>query len=117
MLRLTAQAFGVPAEGADKAVLLGRIESFLHEQARSGRRSLLIVDEAQNLPISALEELRMLSNFQLGGHALLQIFLLGQPEFRDTLHDSPALEQLRQQVIAPHHLYPLTASETDPDRT
>src|SRR3546814_7547947 len=73
MLRLTAQAFGVPAEGADKAVLLGRIESFLHEQARSGRRSLLIVDEAQNLPISALEELRMLSNFQLGGHALLQI--------------------------------------------
>src|SRR3546814_2153164 len=69
MLRLTAQAFGVPAEGADKAVLLGRIESFLHEQARSGRRSLLIVDEAQNLPISALEELRMLSNFKLGGHA------------------------------------------------
>src|SRR3546814_221690 len=48
MLRLTAQAFGVPAEGADKAVLLGRIESFLHEQARSGRRSLLIVDEARS---------------------------------------------------------------------
>src|SRR3546814_19177479 len=66
MLRLTAQAFGVPADGADKAVLLGRIESFLPEQARSGRRSLLFVDEAQNLPISALAELRMLSTFQLG---------------------------------------------------
>lgn len=114
MLRLAAQAFGVPAEGADKAILLGRIEAFLHEQARSGRRSLLIVDEAQNLPISALEELRMLSNFQLGGQALLQIFLLGQPEFRDTLRSSPALEQLRQRVIATHHLEPMMANETEP---
>src|SRR3546814_11720236 len=95
MLRLTAQAFGVPAEGADKAVLLGRIESFLHEQARSGRRSLLIVDEAQNLPISALEVLRMLSNFQLGGHALLQIFFLGQQDFRDTFSATAAREQPR----------------------
>src|SRR3546814_12880500 len=66
------------------------------------------------LPISALEELRMLSNFQLGGHALLQIFLLGQPEFRDTLRASPALEQLRQRVIATHHLDPMMASETEP---
>ena len=114
MLRLAAQAFGVSAEGADKAMLLGRIETWLHEQARSGRRSLLIVDEAQNLPISALEELRMLSNFQLGGQALLQIFLLGQPEFRDTLRTSPALEQLRQRVIASHHLDPMMANETEP---
>ena len=114
MLRLAAQAFGVSNDGADKAVLLGRIETWLHEQARSGRRSLLIVDEAQNLPISALEELRMLSNFQLGGQALLQIFLLGQPEFRDTLRTSPALEQLRQRVIATHHLDPMMANETEP---
>jgi putative secretion ATPase (PEP-CTERM system associated) len=114
MLRLAAQAFGVSIDGADKAVLLGRIETWLHEQARSGRRSLLIVDEAQNLPISALEELRMLSNFQLGGQALLQIFLLGQPEFRDTLRTSPALEQLRQRVIATHHLDPMMANETEP---
>src|SRR3546814_7790686 len=109
MLRLTAQAFGVPAEGADKAVLLGRIESFLHEQARSGRRSLLNVDEAQNLPISALEELRMLSNFQLGGHALLQILLLGQPEFRAPLRASPAHESLRKRVIDTHHFGPMLA--------
>lgn len=114
MLRLAAQAFGIPTEGADKAILLGRIETFLHEQARSGLRSLLIVDEAQNLPISALEELRMLSNFQLGGQALLQIFLLGQPEFRDTLRSSSALEQLRQRVIATHHLEPMMANETEP---
>ncbi|MBB4642112.1 XrtA/PEP-CTERM system-associated ATPase [Rhizorhapis suberifaciens] len=114
MLRLAAQAFGVAAEGADKAMLLGRIETWLHEQARSGRRSLLIVDEAQNLPISALEELRMLSNFQLGGQALLQIFLLGQPEFRETLRTSPALEQLRQRVIATHHLDPMMPNEVEP---
>lgn len=114
MLRLAAQAFGLPADGADKAALLGRIETWLHEQARSGRRSLLIVDEAQNLPISALEELRMLSNFQLGGQALLQIFLLGQPEFRETLKTSSALEQLRQRVIATHHLDPMMPNEIEP---
>lgn len=114
ILRLAAQAFGVSVDGADKAVLLGRIEAWLHERARSGRRSLLIVDEAQNLPISALEELRMLSNFQLGGQALLQIFLLGQPEFRDTLRISPALEQLRQRVIATHHLDPIMPNEVEP---
>src|SRR3546814_19417056 len=56
----------------------------------------------------------MRSNFQLGRHALLQIFLLGQPEFRDTLRASPALEQLRQRVIATHHLDPMMASETAP---
>jgi type II secretory pathway predicted ATPase ExeA len=56
---------------------------------------LIIVDEAQNLPVSALEELRMLSNFQLAGRALVQILLLGQPEFRDRIA-APGLEQLRQ---------------------
>jgi len=114
MLRLTAQAFGIPSDGAPKALLLQQIEAWLHAQARAGRRTLLIVDEAQNLPVSALEELRMLSNFQLGGQALLQIFLLGQPEFRDMLARAPELEQLRQRVIATHHLDPMMASETQP---
>ncbi len=113
MLRLAAQSFGVAIDGAPKAQLLQRIEAFLHAQARAGRRSLLIVDEAQNLPVSALEELRMLSNFQLGGQSLLQIFLLGQPEFRDLLK-SPELEQLRQRVIATHHLEPMMANEIEP---
>ena len=113
MLRLAAQSFGVAIDAAPKAQLLQRIEAFLHGQARAGRRTLLIVDEAQNLPISALEELRMLSNFQLGGQSLLQIFLLGQPEFRDLLK-SPELEQLRQRVIATHHLEPMMASEVEP---
>src|SRR5690606_16928565 len=74
MLRLAAQGFGIAADGVAKAQLLQRIEQYLHQQARAGRRTLLIVDEAQNLPVSALEELRMLSNFQLGGQSLLQIF-------------------------------------------
>ncbi|WP_336972598.1 XrtA/PEP-CTERM system-associated ATPase [Sphingobium aromaticiconvertens] len=113
MLRLAAQSFGLSADGAPKAQLLQRIEGFLHAQARAGRRSLLIVDEAQNLAVSAIEELRMLSNFQLGGQSLLQIFLLGQPEFRDLLK-SPELEQLRQRVIATHHLDPMMASEIEP---
>jgi general secretion pathway protein A len=75
---------------------------------------LLVVDEAQNLSIDALEELRMLSNFQLGSSALLQVFLLGQPEFRDLVRDAPELEQLRQRVIATHHLEAMEASEVEP---
>lgn len=113
MLRLIAQSFGLVDEALPKAMLLQRIEAFLHGQARKGLRTLLIVDEAQNLPISAIEELRMLSNFQLGGQALLQIFLLGQPEFRAMLN-SPELEQLRQRVIATHHLDPMMESEIGP---
>ncbi|CAN5192320.1 hypothetical protein BH11PSE5_BH11PSE5_33010 [soil metagenome] len=113
ILRLAAQSFGLSAEGQTKAQLLQRIEAFLHAQARAGKRSLLIVDEAQNLAISAIEELRMLSNFQLGGQALLQIFMLGQPEFRALLK-SPELEQLRQRVIATHHLEPMLESEIEP---
>ncbi|MEQ1539583.1 MAG: AAA family ATPase, partial [Sphingorhabdus sp.] len=75
---------------------------------------LLVVDEAQNLAVDALEELRMLSNFQLGSSALLQIFLLGQPEFRDLVQSSPSLEQLRQRVIATHHLDAMDADEVEP---
>ncbi|MFM9978545.1 MAG: XrtA/PEP-CTERM system-associated ATPase [Sphingomonadaceae bacterium] len=114
MLRLAAQAFGLATEGAEKAQLLGRVESYLADTARSGRKTLLIVDEAQNLPISAIEELRMLSNFQAGGASLLQILLLGQPEFRDRLNTADTLEQVRQRVIATHHLAPMTVDETMP---
>ncbi|KRB81278.1 hypothetical protein ASE00_14890 [Sphingomonas sp. Root710] len=113
ILRIVALALGVATDVAAKGQLLARIERFLHEQARGGKRTLLIVDEAQNLPISALEELRMLSNFQFGGQALLQIFLLGQPEFRDALAQ-PRFEQLRQRVIATHHLTAMNPDEAAP---
>ena len=114
IVHVIAQAFGLMIEGHDKATALGAIEAFLHDEARAGRRCLLVVDEAQNLEIEALEELRMLSNFQLGSHPLLQTLLLGQPEFRDTLQASPRLEQLRQRVIASHHLDAMDAGEVQP---
>ena len=114
LLQLIAEQFGLDWEGLGKAELLSFIEQYLREEARAGRRTLLIVDEGQNLPIAALEELRMLSNFQLGGHSLLQIFLLGQPEFRATLFQSASLEQLRQRVIATHHLDPMEPEEVEP---
>ena len=114
LLRIVATDLGVNPAGLEKAQLLTAIERGLHAVARTGRRTLLIVDEAQALPKSALEELRMLSNFQAGGHALLQIVLLGQPEFRDALHGSEGLEQLRQRVIAIHHLDPMTPDEVAP---
>ena len=104
LVHVVAQAFGLSVQGHDKASALAAIEGFLHDEARAGRRCLLVVDESQNLSIAALEELRMLSNFQLGAHPLLQTLLLGQPEFRDVLAEHPGLEQLRQRVIAKHHL-------------
>jgi general secretion pathway protein A len=103
MLRLAAQGLGIATGAVEKARLLEAVEDRLEQELRAGKRTLLIVDEAQNLPVSALEELRMLSNFQIAGKALIQIFLLGQPEFRDKLA-SAGLEQLRQRVIATHHL-------------
>jgi general secretion pathway protein A len=114
IVHVVAQSFGLDIEGHDKASALGAIEGFLHDEARAGRRCLLIVDESQNLSVEALEELRMLSNFQLGSHPLLQTLLLGQPEFRATLQGHAALEQLRQRVIAAHHLEPMDRGEIEP---
>ena len=111
LVHVAAQAFGVPVAGQDKASALRAIELFLQNEARAGRRCLLVVDEAQNLSGEALEELRMLSNFQLGSHPLLQTLLLGQPEFREMLAGSESVEQLRQRVIANHHLEAMEAGE------
>jgi len=113
IVHVVAQSFGLEIDGHDKATALGTIEGFLHGEARAGRRCLLIVDESQNLSVAALEELRMLSNFQLGNHPLLQTLLLGQPEFRATLQGHAALEQLRQRVIAAHHLDPMERGEIE----
>lgn len=114
IVHVVAQAFGLDIEGKDKASALGAIEAFLHDEARAGRRCLLVVDESQNLEFGALEELRMLSNFQLGSHPLLQTLLLGQPEFRDLIQDHPQLEQLRQRIIAAHHLEAMGPDEVQP---
>ena len=111
MLRMVASAFNIPTENVDKATLLRKVEAFLTSLHESGKRALLLVDEAQNLTAGALEELRMLSNFQVGARTPLQCFLLGQPQFRTTLA-MPELEQLRQRVTASYHLGPLSLDET-----
>jgi putative secretion ATPase (PEP-CTERM system associated) len=111
LLQSILAAFGVSPLGNSKAMHIATLEGFLTALAAKGRRALLVVDEAQNLNREAIEELRMLSNFQLGNHALLQSFLVGQPELRQQL-ESPAMEQLRQRVIASCHLGPLDVAET-----
>ncbi len=110
-LRMVVSAFGLPYENVSKADLLTRLERFLRESDLQGKRALLVVDEAQNLKPGTVEELRMLSNFQTDDKCLLQTFLIGQPEFRATLH-SPGMQQLRQRVIASYHLGPMDAEET-----
>jgi general secretion pathway protein A len=111
MLRSVAVAFGLPIRSVDKATLLASLEAFLCKLAMDRKRALLVVDEAQNLTPRAIEELRMLSNFQLGDQALLQSFLIGQPELR-TMMQGEAMNQLRQRIIASYHLGPLDRSET-----
>lgn len=111
ILRLVAASFGIPSRNLSKSDLLLAIEAFLVSTTAKGKRALLIVDEAQNLTQRAVEELRMLSNFQLEDHALLQSFLVGQPEFR-TIMQSSEMIQLRQRVIASYHLGPLDLQET-----
>ncbi|MBV1906858.1 MAG: XrtA-associated ATPase [Pseudomonadales bacterium] len=110
-LSLVAMNFGLKVQTESKAHILRDLEQLFVRIKREGKRPLLIVDEAQNLPPKSVEELRMLSNFQYQGKPLLQIFLLGQEEFRDTLL-SDGFEQLRQRVIATYHLNPLSEDET-----
>jgi general secretion pathway protein A len=110
-LRMVAAAFGLYVPGMEKTAILRRIEEFVLSNMRARKRSLIIIDEAQNLAFSALEELRMLSNFGVGAAAPLQSFLIGQPQFRNMMA-SPELEQLRQRVTAAYHLGPMTELET-----
>ena len=85
LLGFVAAQFGLRASAPNKAALLRDLEQFFLHRVRDGKRVLLIVDEAQNLPARSVEELRMLSNFNERGTPLLQVFLLGQEEFRNTL--------------------------------
>ncbi len=110
-LRIISATFGLSYDGDDKATLLRNLEYFFKEKAREGKRVLLVVDEAQNLPLQSLEELRMLSNYEINGRPLFQAFLLGQDEFRLSLQ-TDHMAQVRQRVIATYHLRPLTVEET-----
>jgi len=111
VLRMVAASYGLEHENTSKASLLKRLEQFFLAKFRAGYHCLLMIDEAQNLPFESIEELRMLSNFYQGNNALVQIFLLGQEQFRDMLY-MPKYEQLRQRVVAATHLEPLSARDT-----
>jgi putative secretion ATPase (PEP-CTERM system associated) len=110
LLELVASEFKIPLKGNSKAEVLGSIETFLIQLHNQGKRALLLVDEAQNLPAETVEELRMLSNFQLDDKPLIQSFLLGQEELKDIIQ-APNMEQFRQRIIASAHLKPLSVEE------
>ncbi len=111
LLRMVGYAFDVDATGQVKAVVLNQLAKKFATLYRDGRRALLIVDEAQDLDRDALEELRLLTNLQESGNPLLQIFLLGQTEFRNLIH-SPDLAQVHQRIVAASHLEALKPEET-----
>lgn len=111
LLRMVAHAFKIQTSGEDKASILQNLGRRLARNYKDGVRSLLIIDEAQDLSLSALEELRLLTNLQIKNRPLLQIFLLGQPELRELIQ-SPRMEQVHQRIVAACHLEPLKESET-----
>lgn len=112
LLKMVAYSFGVDQAIVHKGELLQRLSNLLQRWNRDGRRALLIVDEAQDLSKTAMEELRLLTNIQVNGVPLLQIFLLGQPELRDLVL-SPELEQVHQRIVAASHLDALEEAETE----
>jgi general secretion pathway protein A len=112
LLRLTVLKFGLNGDTEHKAELIHRLETFLYRLHREGRRPLLIIDEAQDLAQDALEELRLFTNLQKDNQPLLQIFLVGQEELRQTVL-LPGLEQLHQRIVAACHLTPLTLEATE----
>lgn len=104
--------FGVdPGHDRSKPMLLRDLARFLVEQRSAGRLALLVIDEAQNLSLAALEEVRMLSNLETEKSKLIQVALIGQPNLRDLLM-RPELEQLRQRVTVSYHLQSLDGLET-----
>lgn len=113
VLQLVAKAFQLPTGDPSQAELQQQIEQFLITRQKARQRPLLVVDEAQNWPLPALEELRMLANLHHGGKALMQTLLVGQPQFRDALSEQD-YEQLRQRVVASHHLETLDETEIGP---
>ncbi|MBK1694729.1 hypothetical protein CKO09_08255 [Chromatium weissei] len=110
LLRMTAYAFGLDTRAQNKAMVLQGLLDFLSQQYQYGKRSLLIIDESQDLSAAALEELRLLTNLQHAGQPLLQIVLIGQESLRDLVR-SRELEQLHQRLLAAWHLEALSPQE------
>jgi type II secretory pathway predicted ATPase ExeA len=111
LLRMAAYAFGLNVQEQQKARILMQLMAFLAEQHQTGMRSVLIIDEAQSLAPSALQELRRLSDLQHENHPLLQIVLLGQEGLRERVR-TPEMEAIHQRLVAAWHLEPLGPEET-----
>lgn len=111
LIRMIATSFNLMVNEHSKAGYLDAIYTYLKRLHAQRRRALLLVDEAQNLPLNSIEELRMLSNFQLHGKPLLQSFLLGQNEL-NAIIQAPDMEQFRQRIIASSNLTPFQEEDT-----
>src|SRR6202048_1584834 len=94
----------------DYPILFKRLQDFLYGQYANGRRTILIIDEAQNLEPEALEHLRMLSNINADKFQILQLILVGQPQLREVLM-APKLHQFAQRISSDFHLRPLDERE------
>ena len=110
-LRIICQELSLPHAGKGKSELIELFGKFLIEQFQKGQHVILILDEAQNLPLETLEEIRMLSNLDAGNETLLQIILVGQAELRDKLRWE-GLRQFAQRIEVSYHLGPLDLAET-----
>src|SRR6516165_8072462 len=110
MMKAIATEFGLEVRGRDRLETVATISDFLLKQTLSGRETVLIIDEAQNLTEDLLEQVRLISNIETDDRKLLQIVLMGQPELRDRLN-SHKLRQLRQRITVRYHLNPLTRNE------
>ena len=111
LIRMIASSFNLVVTEHSKASYLDAIYSYLKRLHAQHRRALLLVDEAQNLPLDSIEELRMLSNFQFDGKPLLQSFLLGQNEL-NAIVQAPNMEQFRQRIIASSNLSAFQLEDT-----
>jgi general secretion pathway protein A len=111
LLRAICAELGLASDGLSRAQLGDQLNRFLVGQRRIGKRVLLIIDEAQNLPAQTLEEIRLLSNLETTTSKLLQILLFGQPEL-DAKLDSRELRQLRQRIGVRWSLQSLSPAET-----
>ena len=111
LISLVLNEFEIASEYQGKAFALDALYQFLVAKYKQNKRVILIVDEAQNLPVATLEELRMMSNIQSDIHNLIQIALVGQPELKDILKN-PALAALTQRIACHYHLGPLNCKET-----
>lgn len=112
LLTMINEDFGLPVAGRDKVGLLRELNDFLVEMHAQHKRPVLIIDEAQNLTASALEEIRLLSNLEASDAKLLQIIMVGQPELNKTIARNE-LRQLRQRISVHCQLDPLNRQETE----